>query len=55
MESKLFEELLESIQQAGAILRGEVAPARRTTAAELGVHELAQSLREREAKPRRER
>lgn len=48
MDEKLFEELLESVRQAGAILRGEMAPARITTAAELGVDDVeVRSVRER--------
>lgn len=37
MRDDLFQELLESVKEAGAIRRGEKTPSRRTTAAELGV------------------
>jgi putative transcriptional regulator len=37
MRDDLFNELLESVKEAGAIRRGAKAPARRTTAADLGI------------------
>ena len=35
MEKKLFDELVEAIKQGGAILRGEIPPAREFTADEV--------------------
>lgn len=40
MRKELFEELLQSVRDAGAIRRGEMAPGRITTATDLGVPHL---------------
>ena len=44
MEDKLFEELMQSVREAGAILRGETEPSRVTTLSTPDVKSLRQSL-----------
>jgi putative transcriptional regulator len=43
MREELFAELVASVREGGAILRGEVAPARRTVVEKLDVKELRDS------------
>jgi putative transcriptional regulator len=40
MKRKMFEELLGSVREAGAILRGQTKPARRTVIGGAGVREI---------------
>lgn len=45
MRDELFNELLESVRQGGAILRGEAAPSRTFVAVEVDVRELRTRLK----------
>jgi len=44
MDDKIFEELLESVKEGGAILRGEKAPVRTFSSAAVDVREIRQRL-----------